>query len=436
MHKFLVCLLVATAAASSASQAADLIEPDRYEELIRFRHDIHANPELSNREFETSKRIADELRALGLEVRTGIAHTGVVGILRGAKPGPVVAIRADMDALPVTERGDLPFRSTATTEYQGATVGVAHACGHDIHMSVVLGTAMALASRRDELNGTVLFVFQPAEEGPPAGEKGGAPLMLEEGVFDDFAPDAMFGLHSWPALEVGQVGHVSGPTLASADRIEIDLYGKQSHGAWPHLGVDPIVLAAQVIIALQTIPSRSIDSREPVVVTVGVVRGGQRFNIIPESVRLEGTVRAFSEEVQDQVERRIDEILAGLTSAAGATYDFNYVRVVPFLNNDPALSASVRSALEEAVGTDNVIDSQPVMVAEDFAFFAQVIPSYYFRLGVVAPGTESGGLHTPDFRAGHDSDPDRAGHPSRGRRDGSCGAYSGRCILSGVEEPP
>lgn len=399
MHKLLLFLLAAGTTASGALQAADLIEPGRYGQLIQFRHDIHANPELSNREFETAKRIAGELRALGLEVRTGIAHTGVVGVLRGARPGPVVAIRADMDALPVTERSDLPFRSTATTQYQGADVGVAHACGHDIHMSVVLGTAMALAARREELPGTVLLVFQPAEEGPPAGEKGGAPLMLEEGIFDDYAPDAMFGLHSWPDYEVGQVGHISGPNFASADRLEIDLYGKQSHGAWPHLGVDPIVLAAQVILGLQTIPSRSIDAREPVVVTVGVVRGGQRFNIIPESVRLEGTVRAFSEDVQDQVERRIDEILAGLTSAAGARYDFNYERVTPFVNNDPELAAGIRDALDDALGAGNVIDARPVMVAEDFAFFARQVPSFYFRLGVVAPGTVSGGLHTPDFRA-------------------------------------
>ena len=399
MHKLLLCLLAAVTAAGGVSRAADLIEPGRYDQLIRFRHDIHANPELSNREFATAKRIAAELRELGLEVRTGIAHTGVVGVLRGAEPGPVVAIRADMDALPVTERSDLPFRSTATTEYQGASVGVAHACGHDIHMAVVLGTAMALAERRKELPGTVLFVFQPAEEGPPAGEKGGAPLMLEEGIFDELMPDAMFGLHAWPDYEVGQVGHISGPNFASADRLEIDLYGKQSHGAWPHLGVDPIVLAAQVILGLQTIPSRSIDAREPVVVTVGVVRGGQRFNIIPESVRLEGTVRAFSEDVQDQVERRIDEILAGLAGAAGARYNFNYERVTPFVNNDPELATRIRDALDTALGARNVIDARPVMVAEDFAFFARRIPSFYFRLGVVAPGTVSGGLHTPDFRA-------------------------------------
>ncbi len=392
----LLCLLVAAAAATATATADSNAPPDR---LIQFRHDIHANPELSNREFATAGRIAGELRALGLEVRTGIAHTGVVGVLRGARPGPVVAVRADMDALPVTERSDLPFRSTVTAEYQGTTVGVAHACGHDIHMAVVLGTAMELAARREQLPGTVVFVFQPAEEGPPAGEKGGAPLMLEENLFDGLEPGAMFGLHAWPDYQVGQVGHISGPNFASADRIEIELHGKQSHGAWPHLGVDPIVLAAQVILALQTIPARSIDAREPVVVTVGVVRGGQRFNIIPETVRLEGTVRAFSEDVQDQVENRIGEILAGLTRAAGARYDFDYERVTPFLNNDPGLAASVRGALEDAVGADKVIDAPPVMVAEDFAFFARRIPSFYFRLGVVAPGTVSGGLHTPDFRA-------------------------------------
>ncbi|MBT8144152.1 MAG: amidohydrolase [Gammaproteobacteria bacterium] len=390
--------LVALALIPLTLQATELA-PEQHEQLLRFRETIHANPELSNREFETASRIAGELRALGLQVQTGVAHTGVIGVLEGGLPGPVVAVRADMDALPVTERSGLPFASTVTTDYQGNSVGVAHACGHDIHMSVVLGTAMTLAARRETLPGTVVFVFQPAEEGPLSGEKGGAPLMLEEGLFERYEPEIMFGLHAWPDLAVGQVGFVSGPNMASADRIEIDIYGKQSHGAWPHLGTDPVVLAAQVILGLQTIPSRSIDAREPVVVSVGVVRGGQRFNIIPEHVRLEGTVRAFSGAVQDQVEARIDAILSGLTAAAGGRYELNYVRVTPYLNNDPELSAQVRAPLVATLGADNVIDSPPVMVAEDFAFFAQAIPSFYFRLGVVAPGTESGGLHTPTFRA-------------------------------------
>ncbi len=368
-------------------------------EIIDFRHAIHANPELSNREEKTAKRIARELKKLGLDVETGIALTGVVGTLRGGRPGPVVAVRADMDALPVTEDSDLPFRSTVRSTYQGNEVGVAHACGHDIHMAVVLGTAAALASRRDELAGTVKFIFQPAEEGPPPGEKGGAPLMLEEGLFDKEKPVAVFGLHSWPDYPVGIIETVSGPTMASSDRIVIKLHGKQSHGAWPHQGVDPIVLAAQVILALQTIPSRNIDTRDPAVVTIGIVEGGERFNIIPTTVHLEGTVRTFSDSVQDLIEKRIGEILDGLAAAAGATYEYSYERGNPFLNNDPGLSARAREVLIDTLGADRVLDGRPVMVAEDFSWFSREVPGFYFRLGVVAPGTESGSLHTPNFRA-------------------------------------
>ncbi|MDH3647378.1 MAG: amidohydrolase [Gammaproteobacteria bacterium] len=378
---------------------ADKLIEQALPEIIEFRHVVHANPELSNREAETAKRIAERLKKLGLDVQTGIAHHGVVGLLRGSKAGPVVAVRADMDGLPVTEQSDLSFHSTVTDTYGGKRVGVAHACGHDIHMSVALGTATVLAAMRDELAGTVKFIFQPAEEGVPPGEKGGAPMMIEEGVLTKPVPEAIFGIHSWPDYAVGQVELTSGPAMASSDRILIDLHGRQSHGAWPHLGVDPIVLAAQVILGLQTIPSRTIDAREPAVVTVGIVRGGQRFNIIPDTVHLEGTVRAFSDAVQDQVERRIGEILAGLTSAAGATYDYTYERQNPFLNNDPALAARARATLIRTLGAENVLDGKPAMVAEDFAWFAREIPGYYFRLGVVAPGTVSGGLHTPSFRA-------------------------------------
>ncbi|MBT8137698.1 MAG: amidohydrolase [Gammaproteobacteria bacterium] len=367
--------------------------------IIDFRHELHANPELSNREVQTGKRIAKRLRRLGLDVQTGVAHTGVVATLRGGLPGPVVAVRADIDALPVTEQTDFAFRSTATTEFNGKKVGVAHACGHDIHMSVAMGTAEVLAAMRDELPGTVRFIFQPAEEGVPVGETGGAPLMIEEGVLRNPAPEAIYAIHSWPDYAVGQVDVTSGPAMASSDRILIDLHGKQSHGAWPHLGVDPIVLAAQVILGLQTIPSRSIDAREPAVVTVGIVRGGERFNIIPDTVHMEGTVRAFSDDVQDIVERRIGEILDGITTAAGASYDYTYERANPFVNNDPALAARARVVLQQTLGTENVLDGPPVMVAEDFAWFAREIPGFYFRLGVVAPGTESGSLHTPDFRA-------------------------------------
>lgn len=376
---------------------------------IELRHMIHQNPELSNREFETASLVARHLRALGLEVETGVAHTGVVAILRGGRPGPVVALRADMDALPVVERTDLPFRSTRTTEYLGQEVGVAHACGHDIHTVVALGVAAVLADLRQELPGTVKFLFQPAEEGPPPGEQGGARLMIEEGALEDPRPEAIFALHSFPQFEVGgdsriaSIGHVgwaAGPTYASSDHFIATIKGKQAHGAWPHLSVDPIVTAAQVILALQTIRSRNLPPTEPGVVTVGVVRGGERNNIIPESVRLEGTVRAYDEEIRDEILRRIDEVLDGVTKAAGASYDLEIHPYAPPVFNDRELSLRMRPTMERVAGAQNVFEVDPVMGGEDFAWYTREVPGFYWRLGVVEPGTTSGALHTPDFRAG------------------------------------
>jgi amidohydrolase len=252
---------------------------------------------------------------------------------------------------------------------------------------------------REELPGTVMFIFQPAEEGPPPGEEGGAKLMLEDGVFDPVKPDAIFGLHSWP-LEVGIVGWAEGPTMASVDHFVFKIRGKQSHGAYPHLGRDPIVMAAQAVEAFQTIRSRNLSPLEPSVVTVGILRGGERFNIIPGEVHLEGTVRTFSAEVREEVKKRMEEILDGVTRAAGGTYQIvQYRNNAPATINDPALARRVRPAMVRAVGADHVIDTEPTMGGEDFAFFANVVPGFYFRLGVVAPGTTSGGLHTPDFRA-------------------------------------
>ena len=368
--------------------------------LIELRHEIHEHPELSNRETKTAALVVGKLRALGLEVRTGIARTGVIGLVRGDRPGPVVAVRADMDALPVTEQTDLPFRSTVRSTYGGQEVGVAHACGHDVHTVVGLGVASVLAGMRKELPGIVMLIFQPAEEGAPPGEEGGAKLMLAEGVFEDLKPEAIFALHSWPTLPIGQVGFVSGPVWASSDRFTVTLHGKQSHGAYPHQGVDPIVLMSQVVLGFQTIRSRTIDPIEPAVVSVGIVRGGERFNIIPTDVYLEGTVRTFNPAVQDTTEARMREILDGLTRAAGAGYDFEYIRQNPFTNNDPMLSAWARTSLVRTLGDARVVDGPRTMGAEDFAWFAQEVPGFYFRLGTVEAGTTSGGLHTPDFRAG------------------------------------
>lgn len=368
-------------------------------EIVEIRHRLHQNPELSNRETQTAALVADYLKKLGLEVRTGIAKTGVVGILKGGKPGPVVAVRADMDALPVIEQTDLPFRSTKRDTFLGQEVGVAHACGHDIHTSVQLGVATVLKSLQADLPGTVVFVFQPAEEGPPPGEEGGADLMLEEGLFRDLKPAAIFALHSFPDLQVGQVGYNPGPTMAAVDQFVAKIKGKQSHGAYPHLGVDPIVMASQAVLALQTIRSRNLNPLEPSVITVGIFRGGERFNIIPGEVHLEGTVRTYNEEVRAEVERRMREILDGITRAGGGSFDLDYKKNAPATVNDAALSKTSAAFLERSVGAGNVKLVEPSMGGEDFAYFANEIPGFYFRLGIVAPGTTSGGLHTPTFRA-------------------------------------
>jgi amidohydrolase len=387
-----------TAAAQDLSARIDQAAQAAAPEIVEIRHRLHQNPELSNRETETAALVADYLKKLGLEPRTGIAKTGVVAILKGGKPGPVVAVRADMDALPVTEQTDLPFKSTRRDTFLGQEVGVAHACGHDIHTSVQLGVASVLKSIQKDLPGTVVFIFQPAEEGPPPGEEAGAPLMLKEGVFGDAKPKAIFALHSFPDLQVGQVGYNAGPTMAAVDQFVIKIKGKQAHGAYPHLSVDPIVIASQAVLALQTIRSRNLPAMEPSVITVGIFRGGERFNIIPGEVHLEGTVRTYKEEVRTEIERRMREILDGITKAGGGSFEMEYRKNAPATVNDAALSQTSASLLERSLGAGNVKVVEPSMAGEDFAYFANEIPGFYFRLGVVAPGTSSGGLHTPTFR--------------------------------------
>jgi amidohydrolase len=368
-------------------------------EIVAVRQQIHANPELGNREVETAALVAERLRRLGFdEVRTGIAHTGVVGVLRGTGPGPVVAIRADMDALPVTEATDLPFRSTRRATWLGEEVGVMHACGHDIHTAVVLGVASVLAGLRDSFNGTVMFVFQPAEEGPPPGEEGGAKLMLDEGVFTDMRPDVIFGLHAAAQMPVGQVGYIVGGAFAAVDHFYVTLTGRQSHGAEPNRSVDPVVMAAEAISALQTIRSRNLDPMEPGVVTIGIVRGGNRFNIIPAEVELEGTVRTFSAEAQDLVERRMREILDGITTAAGGSHQLRYDRLLPVLTNDAGIVERMIPTLVRTLGESNVRSGVRWMGGDDFAFFAQRVPALYLHVGTLASGTTSGNLHTPTYR--------------------------------------
>ncbi len=397
----------APAGAQDAQDAAvDELLAQVQDTIIRLREHIHQYPELGNREFKTAELVANHLRALGFdEVRTGIAHTGVVGILRGGLPGPVVAVRADMDALPVTEMTPYPFRSTVRTTYLGQEVGVSHACGHDIHVAVQLGVASVLAGMRDELPGTVKFIFQPAEEGPPPGEDGGARMMVAEGVLQDPAPSAIFGLHSFAEMDVGKVGFTSGPALAAVDHFRVRILGLQSHGAAPHLGIDPIVMASQAVSAFQTIRSRNLPPLEPSVVTVGIIRGGTRFNIIPHVVEMEGTVRTYNPDVRDAVERRMGEILDGITAAGGGTFELEYDRGTPATINDPALGERMLPTLARVVGEDNVVDLDPTMGGEDFAYFANEVPGFFFRLGQVLPGGTSGGHHTPDFQADNSAVP-------------------------------
>ena len=367
-------------------------------QLIELRHRVHQNPELSNRETQTAELVAAHLRSLGLEARTGIAKTGVVALLKGGKPGPLIAVRADMDALPVTEETDLPFKSTKRDTFLGQQVGVAHACGHDIHTTSLLGVASVLSAVKADIPGSILFIFQPAEEGPPPGEKAGAPLMLEEGLFRQYKPTAVFALHSIPELTVGQIGYNSGPTMAAVDQFRIKIKGKQAHGAAPNLSIDPIVVGAEVVMALQTIRSRNLSPLEPSVITVGIFRGGERFNIIPGEVMLEGTVRTYNAEVRATVERRMREILDGITRANGAAFELDYQKNAPATVNNPALTQQVKPLLERIAGAGNVKIGEPAMAGEDFAYFAEEVPGFYYRLGTLKPGTTSGGLHTPTFR--------------------------------------
>jgi len=368
-------------------------------EIVAVRQQIHANPELGNREVETAALVAERLRRLGFdEVRTGIAHTGVVGVLRGTGPGPVVAIRADMDALPVTEATDLPFRSTRRATWLGEEVGVMHACGHDIHTAVVLGTASVLAGLRESVAGTVMFIFQPAEEGPPPGEQGGAKLMLEQGLFAELRPEVILGLHAAAQMPVGKVGYVAGGAFAAVDHFYVTLTGRQSHGAEPNRGVDPVVMAAQAVNALQTIRSRNLDPMEPAVVTIGMLRGGNRFNIIPAEVHLEGTVRTFASETRDFVERRMREILDGIATAAGGSYDLRYDRLLPVLTNDANVVDRLVPSLVRTLGEANVQSGVRWMGGDDFAFFAQEVPALYVHLGTLGAGTTSGNLHTATYR--------------------------------------
>lgn len=378
-------------------QMAEAIEP----RVIAWRRDFHQNPELSNREFKTAEKVAAHLRALGLEVRTGVAKTGVVGILKGGKPGPVVGLRADMDALPVLERLDLPFKSRVQSEYNGEKVDVMHACGHDTHVAILMGVAEILSKMKAQLAGTVVFVFQPAEEGPPGDEEGGAPLMIKEGLLTDTKMEVMFGLHINSQTEVGKIRYRAGGMMAASDWFNITVHGKQSHGSAPWSGIDPIVVSAEIIQGLQTIVSRQVNLTEfPAVITVGKISSGVRANIIPELAEMVGTIRTLDTGMQHLIHQKMERTVVKIAESAGATAEIHIDNKTPVTYNDPALTAWALSSLQEAAGAANVSERKPMTGAEDFGFFAQKIPCFYFFLGGMPKGGDEKNApshHTPDF---------------------------------------
>lgn len=370
--------------------------------VIEWRRDIHQHPELGNREFRTAAKVTDHLRSLGIEVRTDVAHTGIVGFLHGNQPGPVVALRADMDALPVTEQVDLPFASKVRTTYNGQDVGVMHACGHDNHVAILMGVAEVLARVRRELPGSVKFIFQPAEEGAPEGEEGGAELMLKEGAFANPRPDVVFGLHVSPR-EFRSLNYRSGPALASADRLRIVVKGSQTHAARPWQGVDPIVVASQIVMGLQTITSRQVDvTKTPSIVTIGMIRGGVRNNIIPDEVELLGTIRTFDGAVQQELHRRVRQTADMIAQSAGATAEVTIDVGYPVTVNDPDLTDLMLPTLKRVAGEEKIVAAELVTGAEDFSYFARAVPGLFLFLGVASEGadlTKVAPNHSPQFVA-------------------------------------
>ncbi len=397
-------LLISTTTTVKAQTNISLIEQKAsaiLPKLIEWRRYLHQHPELSNREYKTAEYVAAHLKMLGLEVQTGIAKTGVVAILRGGKPGPVVALRADMDALPVLERADLPFKSTVTAEYLGQTVPVMHACGHDSHVAMLMGTAEVLSAMKKDVPGTVKFIFQPAEEGPPGDEEGGAPLMVKEGVMDNPKVDAIFGLHIEADIEVGKFEYKPGAFMASSDWFTIRVKGKQSHGSQPWKGIDPIVVATEIISGLQTIVSRQTElTKAPVVITVGKFHSGVRPNIMPEEALLEGTIRTLDPKMQQETHERIRKIATGIAATMGATAEVNVDTKTLVTVNDPELTKMMVPSLEAAAGKENVSDRDWVTGAEDFSFYGTKAPAFFFYLGGMPKGTDRKQApphHTPDF---------------------------------------
>jgi len=406
-HAFVVAALALTSIPAWSQPSPRAAEVDKLadgveKKVIAWRRDIYQHPELGNQEVRTSKLVADHLRALGLEVRTGVAHTVVVGVLKGGKPGAVVALRADMDALPVTDQTGLPYASKAKTTWMGQETGVMHACGHDGHVAILMGVAEVLSRMKASIPGTVKFIFQPAEEGLPDNELGGARLMVKEGVLRDPTPDAIFGLHLSSVFAAGRVGYRSGPAMASSDTFRIVVRGKQTHGARPWAGVDPVVVASQIVLGLQTIASRQIDvTLEPSIITVGIIRGGNRENIIPDEVELMGTVRSFNDDMRKDIHRRMKQTAESIAQAAGAKAETTVNLGYDVTDNNEKLTSRAVATLRAVAGPNNVFMAPKVTAAEDFSAYQKVVPGFYFNLGARVkdlPPERWGGNHSPLFQ--------------------------------------
>lgn len=411
MKRALLSLVIGCAACSAFSVNATINvdkEAKKVEKkVIEWRRDLHSNPELSNRETRTAAIVAKHLKSLGMEVETGIAYTGVVGILKGSKPGPTVMLRADMDALPVTEKTDVSFKSSKTAIYQGSEVGVMHACGHDTHVAMLMGAAEVLAGIKNELHGNIMFVFQPAEEGAPEGEQGGAELMLKQGIFKKYKPDVAFGLHIMSSLNSGQIGYRSGPIMASVDTFEITVNGQQTHGSAPWGGVDPIAAAAQIVTGMNHIVSRQIDiTKEPAIVSFGKIQGGVRDNIIPDKVDMIGTIRNFDMDNRQQIFEKIKTTATYIAKSSGAEADVKIIEGYPVTINNPELTAKMLPTLQNVAGKNNVIEVSKLTGSEDFSFYANEVPGLFVFLGGTPVGQDASKAptnHSPYFYADESS---------------------------------
>ena len=398
MKKILIALLLlVNGLTAQQSIQQDILEIE--DKLIEWRRDFHQNPELSNREFKTAEKIAKHLTDIGLKVETNIAKTGVVAILEGDQPGKVIAIRADIDGLPVTERNDLDFKSEVKTTFLNTETGVMHACGHDTHIAILMATAEVLSKHKDKIKGSIKFIFQPAEEGPPPGEEGGAKLMIKEGVLENPKVDAIFGLHINSQTPVGTIKYKTGGIMASVERFVINVRGKQTHGSQPWSGVDPILISAKIIDGLQTIISREAElTNEAAVITVGKITSGTRFNIIPESSEMIGTVRTLDPKMREMIEKRIKDMVEGIAKAYGGEASIIFQNNTSITYNDEELTARILPSLQTVAGEENVIIMKATTGGEDFSFFQEKVPGVYFFLGGMTAGnTESFPHHTPDF---------------------------------------